>query len=76
VTELARRFAAGDSAGALALFHPDLRVQQPASLPHGGWHHGADGGRLSNMFEYGRSKAIAIMARLRAVRVMVAGVKL
>lgn len=43
VTELARRFAAGDGAGAAALFHDEIRVQQSASLPHGGWHHGRDG---------------------------------
>ena len=29
--------------GARALFHPDLRIEQPASLPHGGSHHGLDG---------------------------------
>jgi ketosteroid isomerase-like protein len=43
VDELARRFGAGDREGALALFHPEVRIQQPASLPHGGWHHGRDG---------------------------------
>jgi uncharacterized protein len=43
VTELGRRFAAGDGAGALALFAPDIRIEQPASLPHGGWHEGRDG---------------------------------
>ena len=43
VTELARRFQAGDGAGALRLFHPDIRIEQPASLPHGGWHSGRDG---------------------------------
>lgn len=43
VTELARRFAAGDGAGAAALLHPEIRIEQPASLPHGGWHHGLDG---------------------------------
>jgi len=43
VTELARRFAAGDGAGAAALFHPEIRIEQPASLPHGGWHCGLDG---------------------------------
>jgi ketosteroid isomerase-like protein len=43
VTELARRFAAGDGAGAAALFHPRIRIQQPESLPHGGWHAGTDG---------------------------------
>ena len=43
VREMARRFAAGDRDGATALFHARVRVQQPASLPHGGWHHGRDG---------------------------------
>jgi ketosteroid isomerase-like protein len=43
VTELGRRFAAGDGAGAAALFHPQVRIEQPASLPHGGWHTGLDG---------------------------------
>jgi uncharacterized protein len=43
VTELARRFAAGDGAGAAALFHPEIRIEQPGSLPHGGWHAGLDG---------------------------------
>jgi ketosteroid isomerase-like protein len=43
VTELSRRFQSGDGAGAMALFHPDIRLEQPASLPHGGWHHGHDG---------------------------------
>jgi uncharacterized protein len=43
VTELARRFAAGDGAGAAALFHPEIRIEQPGSLPHGGWHRGLDG---------------------------------
>jgi len=43
VNELARRFAAGDGAGAAALFHPEIRVEQPASLPHGGWHEGMAG---------------------------------
>jgi uncharacterized protein len=43
ITELAKRFMAGDGAGAVALFHPDIRIEQPASLPHGGWHEGRDG---------------------------------
>lgn len=43
VRELARRFAAGDAADAMALFHPGIRIEQPASLPHGGWHEGVDG---------------------------------
>jgi len=40
VTELNRRFTAGDGAGAAALFHPKVRIEQPATLPHGGWHDG------------------------------------
>ena len=36
VAELARRFQAGDGAGAFGLFHPEIRIEQPASLPHGG----------------------------------------
>jgi hypothetical protein len=43
VLALARRFAAGDGAGALRLFHPGIRIQQPDSLPHGGWWRGHDG---------------------------------
>lgn len=51
VEELARRFADGDRQGAAALFHPDIRVEQPPSLPHGGWHHGAEGmGRMGTEF--------------------------
>ncbi|MCB1017774.1 MAG: nuclear transport factor 2 family protein [Acidimicrobiales bacterium] len=43
VEEMGRRFAAGDRDGALALLHDDFRIEQPASLPHGGWHAGRDG---------------------------------
>jgi uncharacterized protein len=43
VRELATRFAAGDRDGSRQLIHPDIRIQQPASLPHGGWHHGLAG---------------------------------
>jgi ketosteroid isomerase-like protein len=43
VAELARRFQAGDGAGAFGLFHPGIRIEQPASLPHGGWHQGHAG---------------------------------
>jgi ketosteroid isomerase-like protein len=43
VVELGRCFRAGDADGARALLHPDLRIEQPASLPHGGSHHGPDG---------------------------------
>jgi uncharacterized protein len=43
VDELGRRFRAGDRDGARALLHPDLRIEQPPSLPHGGTHHGPAG---------------------------------
>jgi ketosteroid isomerase-like protein len=43
VEELARRFQSGDRAGAMALFHPDIHVEQPPTLPHGGRHQGLDG---------------------------------
>jgi ketosteroid isomerase-like protein len=43
VEELGRRFRAGDREGARALLDPDLRIEQPASLPHGGVHHGPEG---------------------------------
>lgn len=43
VEELGRRFRAGDRDGARSLLHADLRIHQPASLPHGGWHDGPDG---------------------------------
>lgn len=41
--ELGRRFRDGDLAGAAALYHPEFRIQQPSSLPHGGWHEGQEG---------------------------------
>ncbi len=43
VEELARRFSTGDMQGAMALFHPDFRIEQPPTLPHGGWHVGQAG---------------------------------
>jgi uncharacterized protein len=43
VEELGRRYRAGDHDGARALLHPDLRIEQPPSLPHGGSHHGPEG---------------------------------
>ncbi|RAY12659.1 nuclear transport factor 2 family protein [Actinomadura craniellae] len=43
VNEMARRFRAGDHDGAFDLLHPEFRIQQPESLPHGGWHHGRAG---------------------------------
>jgi ketosteroid isomerase-like protein len=60
VTEMARRFGAGDRDGAFALLHPDFRVQQPESLPHGGWHHGRDGmTRMGTLFAEHWDRAIA-----------------
>jgi uncharacterized protein len=43
VRELAERFGAGDREGAFQLLHPDLRIEQPSSLPHGGSHVGRSG---------------------------------
>jgi ketosteroid isomerase-like protein len=43
VREMAARFTAGDRDGAFDLLHPDFRIEQPASLPHGGWHEGRQG---------------------------------
>lgn len=45
VEELARRFQAGEIESAFQLYHPALRIEQPASLPHGGIHEGRDGVR-------------------------------
>ena len=43
VEELGRRFRAGDRDAAALLLHPELRIDQPASLPHGGRHEGLAG---------------------------------
>jgi uncharacterized protein len=43
VRELSRRFQTGEVDAAMELYHPEIRVEQPASLPHGGWHHGLAG---------------------------------
>lgn len=43
VTALSRRFGENDAAGAMQLFHPDVTVEQPSSLPHGGIYRGVDG---------------------------------
>ena len=40
VEELARRFRAGELDAAFELYHPQIRIEQPASLPHGGVHTG------------------------------------
>jgi hypothetical protein len=42
VEELGRRFRAADGTAG-ELFAPGVRIEQPASLPHGGWHEGLDG---------------------------------
>ena len=43
VRELGECYRRGDLDAARALFWPDFRIQQPASLPHGGWHVGHEG---------------------------------
>ena len=43
VEEMARRFGSGNFEGAFALLHPEFRIQQPGSFPHGGWHDGSEG---------------------------------
>jgi ketosteroid isomerase-like protein len=45
IEELARRFSAGQLDSAFELYHPAVRIEQPASLPHGGVHTGQDGVR-------------------------------
>jgi uncharacterized protein len=40
VEELARRFRAGQLEAAFQLYHPEIRIEQPTSLPHGGTHKG------------------------------------
>lgn len=60
VEELARRFQAGDTQGAMSLYHPGIRIQQPASLPHGGWHEGLEGmGAMAASFAEHWDRAIA-----------------
>jgi uncharacterized protein len=43
VDELAARFGRGDLDQAFELLHPELVIEQPGSLPHGGRYHGRDG---------------------------------
>ena len=43
VRELVRRFGEGDVEGALELYHPDVRIELPYSLPHGGVYNGREG---------------------------------
>ena len=45
VQQLARRFQAGDFDAAFQLYDPRIRIEQPASLPHGGVHEGHEGVR-------------------------------
>lgn len=42
VEELGRRFRAADGTAG-ELLAPGFRIEQPASLPHGGWHDGLAG---------------------------------
>jgi ketosteroid isomerase-like protein len=44
--ELGRRFRAGALESAFALYHPRIRIEQPASLPHGGVHEGHNAVRV------------------------------
>jgi uncharacterized protein len=43
VQEMGRLFQSGDQDAAFALVHPQVRLYQPLSLPHGGWHEGRAG---------------------------------
>jgi uncharacterized protein len=43
VEQFVTRAMGGDRDGAMKLLHPDFRIQQPESLPHGGWYEGAEG---------------------------------
>jgi len=43
VRELATRFGEGDRDGAMELYHPDVRIELPYSLPHGGVYEGREG---------------------------------
>lgn len=43
VTALSRGFLAGDPDAARRLLAPDVRIEQPPSLPHGGTYCGPDG---------------------------------
>ena len=43
VRELQRGFQSGDRDAIAAVLHPDFAIEQPASFPHGGRHHGQAG---------------------------------
>jgi hypothetical protein len=59
VQELGRRFGAGDPT-ASRLFSPRIRIEQPASLPHGGVHEGLDGmGAMGRRFAEHWTRTIA-----------------
>src|SRR5262245_43509519 len=64
VEELARRFRAGDLDSAFALYHPHVRIEQPASLPHGGLHEGHDGIRaMGALFAQYWTRTISVPQR-------------
>jgi len=51
VEKLAQLFNAGERDAAFDLLHPRFRIQQPESLPHGGWHDGREGmARMGTIF--------------------------
>lgn len=60
VRALNRRFQSGDQDGAAALLAPDVVIEQPTSLPHGGRHHGAEGmGHMAATFAQHWARAIS-----------------
>jgi uncharacterized protein len=60
VEKLAQLFNAGERDAALDLLHPRFRIQQPESLPHGGWHDGRDGmSRMGATFGHYWDRTIA-----------------
>ena len=66
VEELARRFQAGEIESAFELYHPNVHIEQPASLPHGGIHVGRDGIRaMGATFAQFWSRTISDPRRLR-----------
>lgn len=64
VEELARRFQAGELDSAFELYHPQVRIEQPESLPHGGTHEGRDGIRaMGKLFAEHWTRTISAQRR-------------